>query len=237
MDSKDRLIVALDVFTLGEAEGLVSRLKDKVRAFKVGLQLLTACGSTNVLALMNNHNVDVFYDAKFNDIPNTVGQASKAISGQGVWMYNIHASAGAEAIRLAAANKGASKLIAVTVLTSLNDKTSNFVFGNSAGEKSLQLAELGAKNGIDGLVCSPHEIQALRDNDSTRDLILIVPGVRPTWADKNDQSRFMEPGKAVALGADYLVVGRPITAPPAEIGSAEKAVERIRSEIDIVSSK
>jgi len=236
MDSKDRIIVALDVFTLDEAENLISRLKNKVGGFKVGLQILTSCGSRSVIDLLKKHEVKIFYDAKFNDIPNTVGQASKAISRFGVWMYNLHASAGSMAIRLSAQNKGGSKLIAVTVLTSLSDETSTSIFGQGFMDKSLQLAEMAAKNGVDGLICSPLEIERLRHNESTSGLLLVVPGIRPQWADINDQVRYLEPGKAVALGADYLVIGRPITSPPSSIHSPEEAVERICTEIDLIKA-
>lgn len=232
MTPRERIIVALDVFTLGEAEKLVSALHDRVGAFKIGLQLLTSCGSPTVVQLLNRYDIKIFYDAKFSDIPNTVGQASKAVSELGVWMFNIHASSGAEAIRYAAKNKGASKLIAVTVLTSLSDDASTFVFGEAANDKSVSLARLAVENGADGVVCSPHEIESLRSDPETAKLMLVVPGIRPRWAATDDQSRFMEPAKAITLGADYLVIGRPITNPPAEVGDPASAVDRICAEME-----
>jgi len=232
LNSNERIIVALDVFRLEEADQLVSELKECVGGFKAGLQLITSCGSNEVISMLNKHNVKIFYDAKFNDIPSTIGKATKALATHGIWMFNIHASAGEVAIKEAFRNKGKSKLISVTILTSLSDQMSVKLFGNSALIKSIEFASMAAQNGCEGVVCSPLEIRALKETTQTSKLLLVVPGIRPLWADADDQSRYLEPSKAVALGADYLVIGRPITKPPPKIGNSKNAVDKICSEIE-----
>lgn len=191
----------------------------------------------------------IFLDGKFYDIPQTVSGASAAVSRAGVKFFNVHASSGIEAIRAAAKNKGGAKLLVVTALTSLQfpdlwnigfgrcrNPDCNKYAGLEWGEKFIEdLVLTMAKNakgyGADGVICSPQELEALNKLEIMRGFLKVVPGVRPSWAAANDQKRVMTPGEAIAAGADYLVIGRPITAPPAEIGSPVEAAKRIAEEI------
>jgi orotidine-5'-phosphate decarboxylase len=231
-DAKDRIIVALDVQSLDEAKEVVRELAGQVGAFKVGLELITAEGSRAVVEAIHETGNRVFYDAKFNDIPNTVAGAAKAAANLGVWMFDVHASCGPQAIAAAVANKGSSHVVVVTVLTSLNDDLSQEIFGDSAGTKVLEFARMSALAGAEGLVCSPRELPLLQEDFVLRSLRTIVPGVRPAWASADDQSRVMTPGEAIRAGATAVVIGRPILRPPATIGGRREALARIVDEID-----
>jgi orotidine-5'-phosphate decarboxylase len=218
---------------LADAQELIGELSPHVGAFKVGLQLLTAQGAPTVVQTIHELGGRVFFDGKFDDIPNTIAGASRAVAELGVWMFNVHASAGAQAVAAAAANKGNSLLASVTVLTSLSDADAAAVFGASSAEHQvLQLARLSAAAGADAIICSPQELPMLRADDNLRDIMTVVPGIRPKWAAADDQQRIMTPADAVAAGATYLVVGRPIRRPPPEIGGPADAARRIAEEID-----
>ncbi len=230
MNPKDRIIVALDVDSLEKAGTLVEQLSPYVGCFKVGLELITSVGAPQAVRFVKERGGEIFFDGKFDDIPNTVAAAAKAVAGLGVKMFNVHASAGKEALQAAVANKGRALALAVTVLTSHSDETSRLIFGSSAREKILQMAQLAAEAGMDGIVCSPQELLAVRAA-GLKKIITVTPGVRPSWAAAGDQKRVMTPREAVKSGADYLVIGRPITRPPAEIGSPVQAVQKILEEI------
>jgi orotidine-5'-phosphate decarboxylase len=230
-DAKERIIVALDVPSLAEAKRILRELSGRVGAFKVGLELVTAEGSRAVVDAIHETGSRVFYDAKFNDIPNTVAGAAKAAASLGVWMFDVHASSGPQAIAAAVANKGSSLVVAVSVLTSLDDKLSQQIFGSSAATKVLDFARMSAQAGADGLVCSPRELSLVRADPALRSLGTIVPGVRPTWASADDQARVMTPGEAIRSGATAVVIGRPILRPPATVGGSRDALARIVDEI------
>lgn len=234
--AKDRIIVALDVPTLEEAEVLVRDLAPYVGCFKVGLQLLMSVGAPRIVEFIHRCGGKVFLDGKFNDIPNTVGAASKAVSDMGVHMFNVHASSGVDAMQAAVANKGSSLVLAVTVLTSIDDPTSAMIFGELSWRKVLQFAMDAHLVGCDGVVCSPKELEILGRYDETKSLLKITPGVRPTWASTDDQERVTTPSEAIRAGATALVIGRPITKPPAEIGSPVNAAIRIAEEIETALS-
>lgn len=172
-----------------------------------------------------------FIDAKLHDIPNTIKGASVAISRMGVRFFNIHASAGPEAIKAAVVNRGHSQVLGVTVLTSIDSETCVSIFGGQPKEKVLDFVKLLANAGADGVICSPQELQIIRDDVVFNDLLLVTPGVRPEWAAAGDQKRIMTPAEAIKAGADYLVIGRPILKPPKEIGSPVEAAKRIAEEI------
>jgi orotidine-5'-phosphate decarboxylase len=229
---KARVLVALDVPSLLEAETIAAELKDEIGGFKVGLELLTEEGSRRVVEVIRQFERPLFFDGKFNDIPNTCGRAAAAVSRLGVWMFNVHASAGAAALRQCAQKKGDSLVVAVTVLTSLKDDEVSDLFGASAGQKVLQLAQLAARNWMDGVVCAPTDLAAIRADGETGNLLTVVPGIRPTWAATGDQVRIATPSGAVAAGADYLVVGRPILEPPSSVGSRKAAARMIVEEIE-----
>ncbi|PYL18062.1 MAG: orotidine-5'-phosphate decarboxylase [Verrucomicrobia bacterium] len=207
----DKIIVALDVATKAEALALVEQLRDKISFFKIGLQLYTAAGAsglTDAISLLG----EVFLDLKLHDIPNTVAKSVEAASALGVQMLTIHLSGGAEMIQAATARKGKMSILGVTVLTSANDQTLRETgISDTLDKQVVRLAKLGIENGIDGIVASPHEIKSLRAEFGDK-VKIVVPGIRPSWSEPGDQRRFMTPREAIEAGADYLVIGRPITA-------------------------
>lgn len=231
MNIKDRIIVALDVDSLDEATPLVEILTPHVGCFKIGLELMTSAGTPQAIEKIHALGGSVFLDGKFDDIPNTVARASKAVSSLGIKMFDVHASAGIEALEAAAANKGTSTLLAVTVLTAIDDRQAELIYGAPSKTKVLQFAQDAKQAGCDGIVCSPQELEFLRARPDLAELIRITPGIRPIWAETGDQKRIMTPGEAIRAGATALVIGRPITNPPAGIGSPVDAVRRIAEEI------
>lgn len=234
MEAKDRIIVALDVYNLAQVRFHVKNLAPYVGCFKVGLELLTAVGAPAVVELIHSLNGQIFYDGKFNDIPNTVGNAAGAAAGLNVKMFNVHASAGIEAMMAAVANKGQSIVLAVTVLTSLEENNAHLLFGGPSKAKVLQFARDAKIAGCDGIICSPQELALLGKQKELNALLKVTPGVRPEWASTDDQKRIMTPAEAIKAGATHLVIGRPITKPPREIGTPVDAVKRIVDEISSV---
>jgi orotidine-5'-phosphate decarboxylase len=234
---KDKIIVALDVDTLGEADALVKVLAPHVGCFKVGLQLITSVGAPQVVAFLRERGGEIFLDGKFNDIPNTIGKASAAASKLGVAMFNIHASSGIEGMVAAVKNKGNSKVLAVTVLTSFEENNAHLVFGAPSKAKVIQFARDAMLAGVDGIICSPQELELLSKQKELSGLLKITPGVRPEWAAAGDQKRVMTPGDAIRAGATALVIGRPITNPPKEVGTPIEAVQRIAEEITLALQK
>jgi orotidine-5'-phosphate decarboxylase len=235
ISSAGRIIIALDVQTKEEGLALVSRLKD-ARTFKVGLELFTAEGPA-LFRKLKALRKDIFLDLKLHDIPNTVAGAVHSAFKHGVQMMTIHASGGremmtkaAEAARSAAEGGKVPKpvLLGVTILTSLKGTDLEEVgMGSDVASQVLRLAGLAKAAGLDGVVCSPQEIEVLR-KEYGRDFIIVTPGIRPVWAAAQDQKRIMTPAEAVAKGADYLVIGRPITGAPAP----NEAFLRIVEELD-----
>lgn len=209
----DKLIIALDVAGKAEALQLVSLLTNRVSLFKIGLQLYTA-GGPEIVRAVRDAGGRVFLDLKLHDIPNTVEHAVAAAAELGVEMLTLHASGGSA--MLAAAVNGARDsdllLLGVTVLTSSNGETLRETgVAGAVPEQVARLAQLALNAGIGGVVASPHELEILRDRFGTR-LKIITPGVRPSWSASGDQKRFTTPRAALAAGADYLVIGRPVTA-------------------------
>ena len=208
----DKIIVALDVATKKKALELVEHLRSEISFFKIGLQLYTAEGPEIVRAVLAT-GAKVWLDLKLYDIPNTVGRAVESANALGVQMLTIHLSGGSEMIRAATgARANDMLLLGVTVLTSSNEQTLQEIgIQNTVSDQVLRLAKLGAAAGIDGLVASPHEIKSLRRELGDR-IKIAVQGIRPTWADPGDQKRFMTPREAMQAGADFIGIGRPITA-------------------------
>jgi len=208
----DKIIVALDVATKRQALGLVEQLRDQVSFFKVGLQLYTAEGPEIVRAVLST-SAKVWLDLKLYDIPNTVARAVESASNLGVQMLTIHISGGSEMIRAAtAARPNKMLLLGVTVLTSATEQTLREIgIADKVDDQVVRLAKLGVEADIDGIVASAHEIKMLRTEFGDK-IKIAVQGIRPTWADPGDQKRFMAPRQAVEAGADYIGIGRPITA-------------------------
>jgi orotidine-5'-phosphate decarboxylase len=207
----DAIIVALDVPTKKKALALVEQLGDKISFFKIGLQLYIAEGPEIVRAVLAS-GAKVWLDLKLYDIPNTVARAVESASTLGVQMLTIHLSGGSEMIRAAiAARSNDMLLLGVTVLTSSTEETLREIgITDKVNGQVLRLAKLGVEGGIDGIVASPHEIKFLRGTFGDA-MKVAVQGIRPTWAEPGDQKRFMTPREAMAAGADYIGIGRPIT--------------------------
>ncbi|MGY8850894.1 MAG: orotidine-5'-phosphate decarboxylase [Pseudomonadales bacterium] len=214
MSSNSPVIVALDFDNQQAALSLADQLDPSQCRLKVGKELFTAAGPELVKALVAR-NFDVFLDLKFHDIPNTVAKAVKASADLGVWMANVHASGGSRmmsAAKQALDEQGSEmQLIAVTVLTSMDD-TDLLETGvqRSPSEQVMHLAKLTQKSGLQGVVCSAQEASALKSALGS-DFKLITPGIRLPDSAADDQRRIVSPTDAVAMGSDYLVIGRPIT--------------------------
>ena len=215
--SDPRIIVALDYPDAKSAAAAAARLDPALCRVKVGAELYTAAGPALVASLQRS-GYGVFLDLKFHDIPNTVAGACAAAAGLGVWMINVHALGGRammEAARAALARRGAKpKLVAVTLLTSMGaaDMAETGLAG-SPQEAVARLARLTQACGLDGVVCSAQEAAGLR-RSLGREFCLVTPGIRPAGAEGDDQKRVATPRQAIASGADYLVIGRPITRAP-----------------------
>ena len=210
-----RVIVALDYDNQEQALSFVNQLDSRLCKLKVGKEMFTLFGPDFVKKLINK-GFDVFLDLKFHDIPNTVAKACRAAAELGVWMVNVHASGGLEMMQaakqaIADSRNPNAKLIAVTVLTSMDQSQLRDVVDSVTPEQQvLRLAELTAKAGLDGVVCSAREAQMLR-NKLGSDFLLVTPGIRPKGSDVGDQKRVMSPQDAINNGVSYLVMGRPIT--------------------------
>ncbi len=237
MKRKTGIIVALDVPRLSEAEELIETLAPEVDAFKIGMELCTAEGTASAVKLIHSKGGDVFLDLKYYDIPNTVAGAVRAASDLGVWMVNMHVSAGSKAMEEAIKAKSKDlKLIGVTVLTSFDDGGCRQIYGENVRTMAGNFILLAYEAGLDGVVCSPKELDMVEEitvGASLGGFITVTPGIRPKWAATGDQKRIMTPSQALAAGSDYLVIGRPITNPPNDMTPLE-AVRKIKEEIDTV---
>lgn len=197
---RNKIIIALDGITIKEALKIARKLKDSVWGFKVG-DLLYDDSSIIFKLKKFGH---VFADVKLHDIPNTVGNSVHRLSRAGADIITVHASGGIDMMRAAQRNAGKSKIIAVTILTSQKEKNTT--------KKVLKLAQNARKAGLWGIVCSGQELKALNRVPGIKKMIKVVPGVRPVWyTKKDDQKRKITPSEAIKFGADYLVIGRPIT--------------------------
>jgi orotidine-5'-phosphate decarboxylase len=228
--SRNRLIVALDVPSAAAAQKLVQSIGDEAVFYKVGLQLFTAAGPAVVRELVAGGK-KVFLDLKIHEIPNSAAGAVKSAAALGVDMVTVHAAGGKEMLKAAveAAASGSKPLLvlAVTVLTSLsNDDLQEIGVMGDAKAQALRLARLAQQSGCGGLVASANEVAELRGAVG-RGMKLVIPGIRPAGADKQDQSRTATPGEALRAGADYLVVGRPINGAADPAAAARAIVKEI----------
>ena len=212
-----RVVVALDFPSTTPAFVLLDQLAPSDCRVKIGKELFTRAGPVFVEQVVAR-GFDVFLDLKYHDIPNTVAAACEAAADLGVWMVNVHASGGRRMMETAAERLAARAqrplLIAVTILTSLNDEDlAEIGLSGSPEDNVRRLAGLAERSGLDGVVCSPREVAALRAERGPR-FQLVTPGVRPAGAAPDDQRRVTTPADAIGAGANFLVVGRPITAAP-----------------------
>lgn len=245
--TKNPLIVALDVETAQKAREIVAELKSQVGAFKIGLQLFTSAGASFVREIASS-GAKVFLDAKFHDIPNTVAKASIEAARLGVWMFNVHAAGGGEMMRRTVENVRETcerenlvvpQIIAVTVLTSSNQETlSETGIEKRIDEQVLNLAFLAAENDLDGVVASPLETEAIRKNVKKKDFLIVTPGIRnariearnSNFETSDDQKRVTTAKEAIRNGADYIVVGRPILEAKDKLSAVKSLLDEIAGE-------
>ena len=235
-DLREKLILSVDLDDAAAAYNLIDKLAAHLKYYKIGLQLITKDGPRMVMALKRK-GLKIFYDAKFYDIPQTVYNAAYEATRLGVNMMNVHASGGPDMIKrakegiIAASEKLQVEkplLLAVTVLTSMETKDLKKILDvkMSAKDMVLRLAAMAKKAGADGVVCSPQEIKLIK-KELGKDFIVVTPGIRMDNAKKDDQKRIMNPKEAIAAGADYIVVGRPILQAEDKLGMIEKILKMI----------
>ena len=233
--AKDKIIVPLDVPDAAAALRMIERLGDAITFYKIGLELFS-CGGPDAVqrikAAIQSANGDrgrLFLDLKFHDIPNTVAGAVRSATTLGVDMLTVHLSGGGAMLRAAAAQTaGGTLLLGVSVLTSIDEATLRETgVPDPVATQVRRLARLGYESGLRGVVASPHEITMLRAEEFGASLTIVTPGVRPAWAGSDDQRRTLTPGEAVRAGADYLVIGRPITASDEPRAAAQRIAEEM----------
>jgi orotidine-5'-phosphate decarboxylase len=229
LDPKDRLAVALDFPNELEAMKLVDRLGQTCQWYKVGMELYYAAGNS-IVQHLRNRGFNVFLDLKLHDIPNTVAGAVRSATQAGASLLTIHAAGGAammSAAAEAASAPGSPRLLAVTVLTSMDaNELTRIGITASPAEQVLRLARLAQASGIDGMVCSAEEVAALRRETGPHTL-LVIPGIRPAGSAIEDQKRIATPAQAITHGASMLVVGRPITRAPDPAEAAQAILQEI----------
>ncbi len=234
-DPKDKIIFALDVEHFGEAQHWVRLLKDRVGLFKVGKQLFTHAGP-KVIDMIRQKGQNTFLDLKYHDIPNTVAKAGEEATKLGVAMFNLHALGGFEMMRKTVeASKAMAKslgnpkplILAVTILTSMDEESLKEVgVQGPLVEEVGRLASLSLKAGVDGVVASPQEIGTIRQRCGEKFLI-VTPGIRHPSDKRDDQKRTLSPKEAIAAGANYLVIGRPIKEAKDPLEAVQKIIEDI----------
>lgn len=245
IEPKDRIIFPLDVNKVDEAIALVRKLNPYVGLFKIGLEFINSMLASliavsekeaaenlaKIRTLFSLLEGKIFWDGKFDDIPNTVAGASASVVKIGVKMFNVHASAGKESVKKAVENKGKALVLGVTVLTSIDERECKSIFGDKPGPKVVMFARMLKEAGADGIICSPQELEFLSKYREFDDMLKITPGVRPDWAAAGDQKRVMTPFEAIIFGATGLVIGRPIRSPPEGVGDSIQAALKIQEEI------
>ncbi len=232
----DRLITALDVHTLEDMKRLVTTLGDRVSFYKVGMELFYSAGPDTVRYL-KDQGKHVFLDLKVHDIPNTAAQSIRALTRLGADLMTLHGTGGKAMMRAAAdavaeeaakLNIARPKLLAVTILTSMDETAWQEIGGkDTIANAVLNLARLAKEAGIDGTVSSPHEAKEIRALNGP-DFLIVTPGIRPSFAAANDQKRITTPSQALRDGASHLVIGRPITQAADPVVAADKILEEIQ---------
>ncbi len=236
---KDRIILALDVDTQAEAVQIVKQLGCVLGTFKVGMQLYNTCGP-DIVHRINDLGGKVFIDLKFHDIPNTVAAASRVMTRLGCAMFNLHAAGGKEMMKAAAlqAEQEAVRLggqapliLAVTVLTSISQaelETEMLIKDLPLADVVKTWATMARECGMNGVVCSPQEITIIRKACGP-EFKIVTPGVRPAWSEAGDQKRITTPRQALDLGADYMVIGRPILKAEDRLAAASRIIEELEA--------
>ena len=233
---KEKLIIALDFNSMNEATKLIDELGEEAIFYKVGLELFLYTKG-EIIEYLASKNKKVFLDLKFHDIPNTTAMASLFAAKQNIFMFNVHTSGGKRMMEktveeIKKINKN-NLIIGVTVLTSLSENDIKNMFSSNLALKDLAVnwAKLGKEAGLDGVVCSPKEANIIK-KECGESFITVCPGVRPKWADINDQERTMTPKEAIENGCDYIVVGRPITRSDNRVKACKMIIEEIAEGIE-----
>ncbi len=230
----DKIIVALDVATADQARAIVAELRDEVGAFKIGLQLFTSTGPELVREFTSS-GIKIFLDLKFHDIPNTVANAAVEAARLGVWMFNVHTLGGGEMMRRTVEVVDAAcerehltrpRIIGVTILTSSDRETLHQVgIDRDTETEVIELARLAAACGLDGVVASPLEAEKIRRLIPKKDFLIVTPGIRADFATGDDQKRVTTLGLALAHGAGFAVIGRPIIEAEDHLTAVRKIVD------------
>lgn len=240
--AKEHLIIALDTSLESEAMNLIKLLSDKVSYFKVGLELYSCLGP-KIIKEIKDHGNKVFFDGKFLDIPNTVSKAVSNMVSHRVDMLNVHLSGGKKMIEeaqkklkeTAQLNKmEPPKLLGVTVLTSItNDVLQNDLkIKTQIDEYVLHLGKFAVAMNLDGIICSPNEAKIIKEaSKEIKDFLIVTPGVRPQWADTDDQQRIATPKEAINNGATHIVVGRPVTKSKNPAEATQKILDEIEQSL------
>lgn len=240
-EAKDRIILALDVDNLKDAEDLVKKLKDYVGYFKIGLPLIVNYGY-EAFRLLEEHGAKCYYDCKFHDIPHTVQQACINLVKNGIGFFNVHIQGGSKmtssvvkASRAAAKSYGIEPptILGVTLLSSFGQKTltTELCVDRNIEDFVIQLAKVAKETGLDGVVASAEEARRIR-KEIGKDFIILCPAIRPTWASVNDQVRVDTPRDAIMAGVDYMVVGRPITTAENRVAAAKLVIDEIETALE-----
>ncbi len=236
--ASDRIIMAIDVDRIEQALLLVLEIGDAVGLFKIGLQMLANSGPTVFAQILQKHSrAEFFYDAKFHDIPEIVEAASRnSCALPRIRFFSVHASAGTIAMKRAVEASRGVRPLAITAMTHLSDEETEQTYGSDRKSVVRRFASWALECNMAGVVCSPLELRYLSDlpkkTPDGRSFIKVVPGIRPEWARTHDQKATATPFEAIRDGADYLVIGRPITNPPPAIGSPLAAVHDIAAEVE-----
>ena len=234
MRARDRVITALDYENMEDVKKLVTLLGDEIEYYKAGLQIFLNTGG-EIVDYLHSLNKKIFLDLKFHDINNTTKMACEFAAKKGVFLFNIHASCGMETMSeistMLKATDSSSLCIAVTVLTSMTEKNMQETFMTNAGlnDMVMSMAEMTSRSGLHGVVCSAQEAAKVKEICG-KNFVTVCPGVRPAWSVSDDQKRIMTPAEAVKNGADYLVIGRPIT----KADDPKKAAMKVLEEIEAV---
>jgi orotidine-5'-phosphate decarboxylase len=236
MDPRERIILALDVSEFRKAVDILQLFKDHIDIFKVGSELFTSIGP-RIVEKIHSMGKKVFLDLKYHDIPNTVSKSAVAVAKLGVFMFNVHTLGGFEMMKQTAQtlsefslkeNIERPKLIGVTILTSITQEVlrDELGIGLRMNSQVKHLASLAYRAGLDGVVASPEDADMIRSRFG-KGFLIVTPGIRPSWASKDDQKRVLTPKDAVRRGADYLVIGRAIMSQPDPV----RALNRILDEL------
>ncbi|MBN1521036.1 MAG: orotidine-5'-phosphate decarboxylase [Candidatus Aureabacteria bacterium] len=236
MEASEKIIIALDFPEEERALNLVDILGSFCRIYKVGSELFASAGS-KIIEKLRSRGKDVFLDLKFHDIPNTVGRVSRLSTQLGVRIFNVHAFGGSQMMKAAKeeslkaaemAGQDSPLVLAVTILTSLTSDVlvDELKILSTVENQTIHFARLAQDSGLDGVVCSPFEIEGVREACGEK-FVVLTPGIRPKWAAANDQKRFKTPVEAVKEGADFIVVGRPVTQSENPRESMDKIIREI----------